>query len=162
MTSPPAPAAVQTFDYKPSSSMTGIKDISTVDAADRDTAVRSPYPVAAFGFGGRLLTSFPSTHAQGFYGNGGASVKIQNISDIAPRPMLEHFPGPLFVPKANPGKAKKDALDWLDSRLAEVSKETSFHRSAGREEKRQHAEDMLLLLRVLKAMIDHDGKILGS
>lgn len=157
----PAPLPAQTFDYKPYSSMTGIRDATTADTSARDPSVRSPYPVAAFGFGGKLLTSFPSTTTHGFYGSGGASVKIQDLDQLVPQPLLEDFPGPLFAPKANPTKAKKDVIEWLVGRLTEAEKEVTFHRSTGQETKRQTAEDLSLLLQILKIMIEHDGKLAG-
>lgn len=165
-TVPPAPtrqASSGAFDYKPSSSMTGLADTSIdSSAADRDPAIRAPYPVAAFGFGGKLFTSFPSPANNGFYGERGVAVKIQDLHDVIPDSTLEEFPGPLFSPKSSAAKLKEDVMHWLHTRVEAAEKEKGYSKSLGREAQTQSASDHCTLLRILTILIQHDGKLIGS
>lgn len=151
--------------YRPSSSTTGIADRTGAESpsAKRDPAIRSPYPVAAFGFGGKLLTSFPSSLATSFGGgSNGATVRIQDLSEAVPDSLLKSFPGPLFVTKTNPAKSKKEVLEWLQTRTRDAEREAGFNKSTGRAAEAQRASDLALLLQLLSLMVEFDGTSSGS
>ncbi|PLW57692.1 hypothetical protein PCANC_01350 [Puccinia coronata f. sp. avenae] len=115
-------------------------------------------PVASFGFGGKLITVFPTIMGGGMvvngggqattgfedpYGSGGmmfhqagahagTTVQMQQLSHLIPISDLQAFPGPLFMDggsKSSLGKKRKEVVAWLDAKLDEALKESVFIQS---------------------------------
>ena len=145
-----------------------------------DPALRAPYPVATFGFGGVLMTSFPTTfNASAGYGASpyGAATQasanlgnltMRKLSEILPASTAAEFPGPLQgTPNAKSGaqKLKRDVLAWLEQRIDEAGKEltfvagTAFGRDmSDKDEALQQVEQRQILLQIVRLVLECDGK----
>lgn len=135
-------------------------------------------PVVTFGFGGRMLVVFPGSGAQPAYGsdlqNGYGSdtstpstVHIRKLVDVLPPLPSESYPGPLFMDggKSNAGKKRKDAVAWLETRIAELDRE-GFQRTGGAfgqsKESPKKLDARSILVKLVKVMVENEGKLSGT
>ncbi|KAG8683021.1 Protein transport protein Sec16A, partial [Ceratobasidium sp. 394] len=146
-------------------------------------------PVIAFGFGGRLVTSFPglSELTGGFdvsLGRKAAPIQVRTLHKVVPESAVENstavFPGPLFSDPGSPtkslvsvaaggssAKTKKAAvIKYLGERAEEIERGLGYlavdaGATPGPSE-RSKAEGKLVLVMLLKIMVEHDGKLSGT
>ncbi|KAF5365767.1 hypothetical protein D9758_003329 [Tetrapyrgos nigripes] len=161
--------------YAPSPSLLG-----TNDPLGRYSA---RIPVFNFGFGGKVVTCFHGADKlnTGFdvalASKNSTGIQIQVLNKIIPESALTvsvaSFPGPLFSDPGTPTtglvrpgvsaqtKTKKArVLKYLEERASEISQGLNYLH-AGSTEHRQ-AEGKLVLVKLLKVMVENDGKITGS
>ncbi|BGP24993.1 COPII vesicle coat protein Sec16 [Rhodotorula toruloides] len=145
-------------------------------------------PVVSFGFGGRMVVVFPDGGRPDFGGDssnpyGAPSTNsqlaspsvahVRKLADIVPPPADGNaFPGPIFLDggKANAGKKRKEALSWLAQRMGELEQEVSYARGAApsvfeathADERRRKVESRLMLVKLVKVMVENEGKLTGS
>ncbi|KAG0147708.1 hypothetical protein CROQUDRAFT_670305 [Cronartium quercuum f. sp. fusiforme G11] len=156
--------------------------------------LKSRIALASFGFGGKLLTVFPSGSQSSSFESGGyedpygsaasassgTTVHIHKLSEVIPFADLQAFPGPLFMEggsKSSIGKKRKEILQWLETKIDESEKECTYIQSNGHVSKTAHqdpavveahtlkvdqAQDKLLILKLLKILIENEGKLSGS
>ena len=151
------------------------------DPLGRSTLAARNLPLAVFGFGGILITAFPAaaddssavghmrTPSYG-YASGRGQIWLRRVSDLvadsALRSQNVEFPGPLvFDPTSLKGvagdKKKRDAvMAYLEKRAEEIEQGLPYLKSSASRARRDQ-EGKLVLLRLLAAMIDGDGKLLG-
>uniref|UniRef100_D8PSY6 Protein transport protein sec16 n=1 Tax=Schizophyllum commune (strain H4-8 / FGSC 9210) TaxID=578458 RepID=D8PSY6_SCHCM len=188
-TAPPAPAAFDPYapppngaaparptisQYAPSPSLLGTNDVLG------RTASRAP--VISFGFGGKLVSCFHGGDSlnTGFdvalAARNQTGVRVQTLTKLLPESALDFptsvFPGPLIgdpgattatslvKTSASVAKAKKTAvLKYLTDRIEELARGIAYLHSESVEGRR--AEGKLVLLKLLKVMVEHDGKLTG-
>ncbi|KAL0071380.1 hypothetical protein AAF712_001237 [Marasmius tenuissimus] len=161
--------------YAPSPSLLG-----TNDPLGRTSA---RVPVFSFGFGGKIVTCFHGADklSTGFdvalASRNSTGVSIRVLNKVVPESALDlspsSFPGPLFSDPGTPTsglvrpgasaqtKSKKTRLlKYLSDRAEEISLGLGYLHT-GSPEKRQ-AEGKLVLVKLLKIMLEHDGKLSGS
>ncbi|KAI0079939.1 hypothetical protein K474DRAFT_1638790 [Panus rudis PR-1116 ss-1] len=160
--------------YAPSPSLLG-----TNDPLGRTSA---RVPVVSFGFGGRLVTVFHGSSLNtGFdvalSSRPNTDVHLRTLRDVIPESALEEssatFPGPLFSDPGTPTnsligtgaaaqmKAKKArVIKYLDDRSEELSQSIGFIQQSNVDSKRVEAK--ITLLKLLKVMVENDGKLSGS
>lgn len=147
-------------------------------------------PVVSFGFGGRLVTFFPNPQSSSSYNplsdpyssangtsNDPSTVQIRKIVDLAPEHDLTAFPGPVFMDggsKASAGKKRKEVVAWLDERIADLQKGAGFVMSAqsgldsgaeqgsAREDKKREIEEEVVLLKLVKVLVENEGRLSGT
>lgn len=153
--------------------------------------LKAKIPLASFGFGGKLLIVFPSggqgsafttagyedPYSSAAKASTGTTLQIHKLSQIIPSTELQTFPGPLFMEggsKSSVGKKKKEITEWLDERHDETEKECTYLQSntktlntdGGALEahimKTEQVQDKLVVLKLLKIMIENEGKLSGS
>lgn len=150
---------------------------SLVGANDPLSRVSARAPVFSFGFGGRLVTCFHGGESlsTGFdvalSSRNTTSIKIHTLNKLLTKSALgtsEHeFPGPLFadpstqslvrsVASAQAKKAK--VIAYLDSRATEIGQGLGYFSVA----ERRTAEAKMVLVKLLKIMVENDGKLSGS
>lgn len=160
--------------YAPSPSLLGTNDVLG------RTASRAP--VISFGFGGKLVSCFHGgdTLSTGFdvalAAKNQTSICMRTISKLIPETALDFpttaFPGPLLgdpgmqtatsLVKTNASmmKAKKTSvLKYLQDRAEELSRGIAYMHSDSPEGRR--AEGKLVLVKLLKVMVEHDGRLTG-
>ncbi|GAA6050336.1 hypothetical protein JCM3770_002969 [Rhodotorula araucariae] len=152
---------------------------------------RCTAPIATFGFGGKLVLVFPGGGRPSYgmdsanpYGVAAPSqaqqstpttVHIRKLADVAAPATSDGastFPGPIFLDggKANAGKKRKEAVAWLAQRIAELEQEVQYARGAAPPgfatgdagHKRRKVETRLLLVKLVRIMIENEGKLVGS
>lgn len=149
---------------------------------------RRTAPVVSFGFGGRMVLVFPQSGQPSYgidaanpYGTTAATQAQSTPSTVHVRKLDElvpsvhdgaPFPGPIFLDggKSNANKKRKEALAWVSQRIGELEQEVSYARGAaptgfGSEhaaERRAKVESRLLLVKLIKVMLENEGKIVGS
>ncbi|KAF8212186.1 Sec23-binding domain of Sec16-domain-containing protein [Mycena galopus ATCC 62051] len=166
---------VQATAYAPSPSLMG--------ANDPLGRTSSRAPVFSFGFGGKLLTCFHGASMNtGFdvalSSRNSTGITVRQLNKIIPQSALEVssalFPGPLFSDPGTPttglvrtttasaqSKAKKTRLvKYLTDRAEEISQGIGYLH-AGSAEGRS-AEGKLVLVKLLKVLVEHDGKLSGT
>ncbi|KAI9615428.1 hypothetical protein H4Q26_011366 [Puccinia striiformis f. sp. tritici PST-130] len=106
----------------------------------------------------------------------GTMVKMQQLSEVIPSNDLQSFPGPLFMDggnKSNLGKKRKEVVSWLESKLDESEKELVFimstipsrdpnHQDESKDNQVENLQDKIILLKLLKLLIEHEGKLSGA
>ncbi|KAF8628402.1 hypothetical protein AX15_003926 [Amanita polypyramis BW_CC] len=157
--------------YTPSPSLLGSND-----PLGR-TSTRAP--VVHFGFGGKLVTCFHGLNA-GFdaalSSRRTTHVQIHNLMKVVPRSVLDipgtSFPGPLFSDPvtttsslvrtgATSQKNKKAVIiKYLTERADEVSHGLGYLNPDSTE--RRRAEGKLILIKLLRIMVENDGRLSGS
>lgn len=113
-------------------------------------------PIVSFGFGGKMLVTFPRTVAN-YYSSTvkpqPGPIKIKSLNIPVPA-----FPGPVLLdPKVGTKQKKKDVVQYINTMVDEFEKEKlavvfnslEFHRLQGK----------ILLYQILKVMIETDGKV---
>ncbi len=163
--------------YAPSPSLLG-----TNDPLGR-TALR--VPVVSFGFGGKLVLCFHKNPAEagGFdtamSARPATQISFKPIKDVVPSSMLSTqtqagtpFPGPLFCDQATAAagvlagaaantKAKKAVLlQWFDELAAEAERDVGYV-SNDSVVGRAKAEGKSVLIKLLKVLVENDGKLAG-
>ena len=163
--------------YAPSPSLLG-----TNDPLGR-TSLR--VPVVSFGFGGKLLLCSHKNPAEvgGFdtamSARPATQISFKSLKDVVPSSTISTqtqagtpFPGPLFCDQAPAAagmlagaaantKAKKTALvQWLEEFAAEAEREVGY---VGNDSvvARAKAEGKNVLIKLLKVLIENDGKLAG-
>ncbi|KAL1744041.1 Sec23-binding domain of Sec16-domain-containing protein [Schizophyllum fasciatum] len=160
--------------YAPSPSLLGTNDVLG------RTASRAP--VISFGFGGKFVSCFHGGDSlnTGFdvalAARNQTGVRVQTLTKLLPESALDFpttvFPGPLIgdpgtttatslvKTSASVAKAKKTSvLKYLQDRIEELSRGIAYLHSDSAEGRR--AEGKLVLLKLLKVMVEHDGKLTG-
>lgn len=152
------------------------------DPLGRSTLAARNKPLAVFGFGGVLLTSFPGVanadnevlgHARTAsygYASGRGQIWIRPVSEVVSESALKSsetsFPGPLVLDpttgkSAANDKKKKDAvLGYLNNRADEIEKGLPYLKTSANVTRREQ-EGKLALIRILIAMVLSDGKLSG-
>ncbi|KAJ7235468.1 Sec23-binding domain of Sec16-domain-containing protein [Mycena haematopus] len=166
---------VQATAYAPSPSLLG--------ANDPLGRTSSRAPVFSFGFGGKLLTCFHGASMNtGFdvalSSRNSTGITVRQLNKLIPQSALEvssaTFPGPLFSDPGTPttglvrtttassqSKVKKARLlKYLTDRAEEISQGIGYLH-AGSAEGRS-AEGKLVLVKLLKVLVEHDGKLSGT
>ena len=159
--------------YAPSPSLLGSNDPLA------RTSARAP--VVAFGFGGKMVTCFhemPGLNA-GFdvalSSRTSSELKVHILHKLLPESALNSpsssYPGPLLSDPGTPSmslvrpslsaqtKAKKTAvIGYLSSRVDEIDQGLGY---LSKVEKRV-AQGTLILVKLLKIMVENDGRLLGT
>ncbi|KAL7795423.1 SEC16 protein [Trichoderma ceciliae] len=166
--SPPAakPVYASHHSYPRPSSLT-MNMIAPTDGREQDPLQRwQGVPIISWGVGGTVVTSFPKSipryvmnQATPSMLRAAGEVKVQSIKDIESlQDRLANFPGPLK------GKSKKkEVLTWLSSGIESLAKElpdVSFHPQLSYKAKR--TIERLLLWRILRVFVEHDGVLEGN
>jgi len=142
-------------------------------------------PVVSFGFGGKLVLCFHKNPAEagGFdtamSARPATQISFRPLKDVVPSSMLSTqtqagtpFPGPLFCDQATVAagvlvgaaantKAKKTALlQWFDELAAEAERDVGY---IGNDSVvgRAKAEGRSVLIKLLKVLVENDGKLVG-
>lgn len=158
--------------YAPSPSLVGANDPLSRTSAQA--------PVVSFGFGGKLVTCFhgmPGLNA-GFdialSTRTSSELKVRVLHKILPESALNSpghlYPGPLLSDPGTPSlslvkpgastqaKTKKSGvLTYLSSKVNEINQGLGYLAAV----ERQAAENKLVLVKVLKALVENDGRLLG-
>ncbi|PFH54340.1 hypothetical protein AMATHDRAFT_44853 [Amanita thiersii Skay4041] len=161
--------------YAPSPSLLGSNDPL------RRTSARAP--VISFGFGGKVVTCFHgvASLSTGFdvalSSRKTTDVHIRTLSKVIPSSVLNlstsTFPGPLFLDPnvsttslvrsgtSSQTKSKKTAvIKYLSERAEEISQGLGYLHGGSPE--RRQAEGKLALVKLLKVMVENDGRLSGS
>ncbi|KAI0670288.1 Sec23-binding domain of Sec16-domain-containing protein [Trametes maxima] len=159
--------------YAPSPSLLG-----TNDPLGRTSA---KVPVVSFGFGGKLVTCFHgASMSTGFdvalSARQSTDIKIHALNKVIPESALDSsaasYPGPLFSDPGTPTtslvrtgatqlKTKKArVVKYLEERAEEIKSGLGYHRAGSADQGRAEAKRVLVLL--LKAMVENDGRLSGS
>ncbi|KAI0636872.1 Sec23-binding domain of Sec16-domain-containing protein [Trametes polyzona] len=159
--------------YAPSPSLLG-----TNDPLGRTSA---RVPVVSFGFGGKLVTCFHGASMNtGFdvalSARQSTDIKIHSLNKVIPESALDtsaaSYPGPLFSDPGSPTaslvrtgatqlKTKKArVVKYLEERAEEIKSGLGYHRAGSVDRSRAEAKRILVLL--LKAMVENDGRLSGS
>ncbi|PKS10738.1 hypothetical protein jhhlp_002495 [Lomentospora prolificans] len=164
-TQPAAPAYAPTHRARaPSLAM---NMVPPTDGREHDPLQRwKGVPILVWGVGGTMVSMFPKSVPR--YGisqtapmivRAPGEVKVKHVKDILPlEERLSKFPGPLK------GKSKKkETLAWLSAGIDSLSTEVpdlTFSQNPSHEEKR--SVERLLLWKILRVFIEHDGVLEGS
>lgn len=161
--------------YAPSPSLLG-----TNDPLGRASA---RVPVLSFGFGGKVVTCFHGAEmsSAGFdvalSSRQSREIHIRSLRELIPQSALEDttvvYPGPLFGDSGSPAvslvrpgastqaKTKKPkVMKYLEDRITELSSVVTYA-GAGLLE-RGRSEGKLALFKLLKVMVENDGKLNGT
>ncbi|KAF8894632.1 Sec23-binding domain of Sec16-domain-containing protein [Infundibulicybe gibba] len=161
--------------YAPSPSLLGLNDPLGRTAAR--------IPVFSFGFGGKVVTCFHGVAnlQTGFdvalSSRNSTGINIHILNKIVPQSALDasmaEYPGPLFMDPGTPTtnlvrtgvstqlKAKKGRVQkYLTDRMDEISQGLGYLNKNSPDKYR--AESRLVLLRLLHAMVEHDGRVSGT
>ena len=122
-------------------------------------------PIISFGFGGTIVTSFPKQVPRYAAGQitpmikcSPGEVKIQDGKILPLDEDVATFPGPL-----RSKSKKKDVLDWLQRRIAHLeSSGVSQINSATLPDPRKRHEEKMLLWKIVRVLVEHDGVIDGN
>jgi COPII coat assembly protein SEC16 len=122
--------------------------------------------IAGFGFGGILLSALPkhiprytTGHTVPMIKSSPGEIRLQTFKNLLP---LEEssvsFPGPLRVKSK-----KKDVVTWISSKIDALEKNPWPQNSPGMlpDPQKRH-EEKVLLWKVVKVMVEHDGQLEGS
>ena len=122
-------------------------------------------PIFSFGFGGTIITSFPKQVPRYATGQNTPMIKCSpgevKIQDGKILPFDEDvatFPGPL-----RSKSKKKDVLDWLQRRTTHLeSGGIDRISSATLPDPKKRHEEKLLLWKIVRVLVEHDGAIDGN
>lgn len=141
--------------------------VPPTDGREQDPLQRwKGVPILAWGVGGTVITTFPQSTPRYTISSStptitrtNGEVKVRNIKEIDPLPEhLAKFPGPLK------GKSKKkETVAWLTAGITGLEKDLpdlSFHAELSLEAKR--SIERLLLWKILRVFIEHDGTLEGT
>ncbi|KAK0210780.1 Sec23-binding domain of Sec16-domain-containing protein [Desarmillaria ectypa] len=160
--------------YAPSPSLMG-----TNDPLGRSSA---RMPVFSFGFGGKVVSCFhgAATLNTGFdvalSSRNSTAVEIRLLNKIIPESALDTsvtFPGPLFSDPGSPTTGlvrtgasnqtktrKAKIIKYLTDRAEEMNQGIGYLHANSPE--RRQADGKLVLVKLLKVMVENDGRISGS
>lgn len=160
--------------YAPSPSLLGANDPLGRTAAR--------IPVFSFGFGGKLVTCFHGAASlnTGFdvalSSRNSTGVHIRMLKQVIPESAVDTstvaFPGPIFSDPASLTslvragstsqlKTKKvQVVKYLDGRIEEIALGLRYLNPDSME--RRRAEGKLVLVKLLKVMVEHDGRLTGT
>ncbi|KAK5554717.1 vesicle coat component [Exophiala xenobiotica] len=141
--------------------------VRPIDEAQFDPLERwKGAPVLKFGFGGSVVSTFPKHVPR--YAVGAArpqikatpgDVSVRGVKDILPQPEnINTFPGPLRA-KAK----KKDVLAWMSdyiTALEATPQDATFPSAQPNNDNIRHHEK-LLLWRIVRTLVEHDGVLDG-
>ncbi|KAL1955829.1 hypothetical protein VTO42DRAFT_8068 [Malbranchea cinnamomea] len=122
-------------------------------------------PIFKFGFGGTILSSFPKhvpRYAAGHVlpklkANPG-EVKTRQFGAVVIDPeSVPKFPGPL-----RSKSKKKDVLSWLSAMISSFEEELRSGITYQDQAAQQHLEEKILLWKVIRELVNHDGVLEGS
>ncbi|KPI41677.1 COPII coat assembly protein sec16 [Cyphellophora attinorum] len=119
-------------------------------------------PVFRFGFGGKVISTFPK-HVPRF--SAGATrplikptvgdVLLREAKTVVPTPAeLTSFPGPLRTKSK-----KKELLSWLQKYISHLESETTVLPTEGLPDARKRQLERIMLWKILKSMVEHDGAL---
>ena len=141
--------------------------ISPTDGREADPLQRwKGCPIFVFGFGGTIVSSFPKHIPRYSTGHTAPMIKcspgeVQLRSTNQMIPLEDHigtFPGPL----RSKGK-KKDVMYWLDNRISALERGLPLiSPGVTLPDPRKRLEEKLLLSKVLRAFVEHDGILEGN
>lgn len=122
-------------------------------------------PIISFGFGGTIVTSFPKQVPRYAAGQNTPMIKCSpgevKIQDGKILPLDEDvatFPGPL-----RSKSKKREVLDWLQRRIAHLeSSGVGQISSALLPDPRKRHEEKLLLWKIVRILVEHDGVVDGN
>ncbi len=158
--------------YAPSPSLVGANDPLS------RTSARAP--VVSFGFGGKFITCFhgmPGLNA-GFdialSARTSSELKVRVLQKILPESALnspgQSYPGPLVSDPGTPSltlvrpgastqvKTKKSGiLTYLSNKVEEINQGLGYLTPV----ERQTAENKMVLVKILKALVEYDGRLFG-
>ncbi|KAK0450880.1 Sec23-binding domain of Sec16-domain-containing protein [Armillaria borealis] len=160
--------------YAPSPSLMG-----TNDPLGRSSA---RIPIFSFGFGGKVVSCFhgAATLNTGFdvalSSRNSTAIEIRLLNKIIPESALDisvTFPGPLFSDPGSPttGLVRTGASNQAKTRKAKVTKYLTdrveeMNQGIGylhaNSSERQQAAGKLVLVKLLKVMVENDGRLSGS
>ena len=154
---------------------------SLVGANDPLSRTSSGAPVVTFGFGGKMITCFhgmPGLNAGfdvAFSARTSSELRVRILQKVLPESVLNtpgpSYPGPLV---SDPGSASLSLVRSTASAQIKVKKSGLTTYLLGRIEEssqglgflsppeRQHAENKLILVKLLKILIENDGRFFGS
>ena len=142
--------------------------------------------VLVFPNGGRSSYGMDSSNPYGVSAPSGpassssspTTVLIRKLADVVPSSAegsaSSTFPGPIFADggKANAGKKRKEAVAWLSQRIGELEQEAHYARGAaplehadahdGAQDTQRKVETRLLLVKLVRIMLENEGKLVGS
>ena len=122
-------------------------------------------PIINFGFGGKIVTSFPKHVPRYAAGQSTPMIKCSSgevkIQDGKILPLTEDvatFPGPL----RSKGK-KKEILDWLQRRISHLENDGVGETSSATlpDPRKRHGEKMLLW-KIVRVLVEYDGAVDGN
>ncbi len=166
---PPRPSSVHepTYPTHRRSISQNLNLVPPTDGTETDPLQRwKGAPVFAWGVGGTFVSSFPQdvplygiTQALPTIHRTAGLVQIKNIKELQPlEERLAKFPGPLK------GKSKKkEVLAWLTTGIEGLERllpSQSFAAQVSHEDKR--LEERVLLWKILRLFIEHDGVLEGN
>ncbi|WOO76626.1 COPII coat assembly protein sec16 [Vanrija pseudolonga] len=149
------------------------------DPLGRCTPAARNVPIATFGFGGVLVTAFPGgaeadSPADGAvygYGSHRGRVTIRPVEEVAEKTALGSnetvFPGPLVfdtsAPRGAAGEKKKReaVLTYLTTRADEIERGLPYLKLSASAARREE-EAKLVIVRVLTAFIQGNGRVFGA
>ncbi|KAL1413616.1 hypothetical protein Q8F55_001391 [Vanrija albida] len=149
------------------------------DPLGRCTPFARNVPIATFGFGGVLVTGFPGgadadSPADGAvygYGSHRGRLTIRPVGEVAEATALGSpetvFPGPLVFDTSAPrgaagDKKKREAvLTYLTTRAEEIERGLPYLKSSASRARREE-EAKLVIVRVLTAFIQGNGRVFGQ
>ena len=120
-------------------------------------------PVFRFGFGGKVISTFPKHVPRFSAGSVRPHIKptvgeisIRGVKEAVPFPaQLTSFPGPLRAKSK-----KKDLLAWLQSYLVHLDSESLQIAPTGvLPDPRKRHDEKILLWKIVKSMVEHDGAL---
>ena len=123
-------------------------------------------PIFRFGFGGAAVSSFPKHVPR--YGAGSAmpmikpsagEIHVNSVKEISPlQDQTAKFPGPL-----RSRSKKKEVLTWLSAKIAAFEQyDIHFISQSQLPDLRKRNEEKILLWKIVKAMVEHDGILEGA
>lgn len=121
-------------------------------------------PVFKFGFGGTVVSIFPK-HTPRFSAghlvprikSSVGEIKVYRQEKLLIEPNLTKFPGPL-----KSKSKKKDVLAWLSSVIANFENGVAPESERFSLEFPNHYDENVLLWRIVKVMVEHDGVLTGN
>lgn len=117
-------------------------------------------PIVTFGFGGKMLVTFPRTvtnYYQSTVKPQPGPIKIKHLKDLV-RPSTVQFPGPLlFDSKVGTKQKKKDVVAYIVTKVDEFEKLKATYLVNSVEA--HQLQSKILLWQLMKAMIETDGHI---
>ncbi|KAJ9297131.1 hypothetical protein DTO217A2_8685 [Paecilomyces variotii] len=122
-------------------------------------------PIIGFGFGGGVTTCFPK-HIPRYTAGSLApqikptpgEVKIRQFRDILPpAENIVQYPGPL-----KSKSKKKEVIAWLSSKIAEFENSGISEASRLHPEPDKRHEEKVLLWKIVRLLVEHDGTLEGS